>query len=165
MPADAFHETLSVLLGELTDGASPSAGYVLNPADPGLLASLDRLSSAEASGSVAGGATIAAHVAHVTFGISLMNQWAAGASPFDSADWLAAWQTTAVDDAGWARLRQNLRDELERWKPVVRTPRQLDTEERLGMAASVVHLAYHLGAIRQIAAGARGPKDGSVPTG
>ena len=124
---------------------------MLNPADPGLLASLDRLSSAEASGSGAGGATIAAHVAHVTFGISLMNQWAAGASPFDSADWLAAWQTTAVDDAGW--------------KPVVRTPRQLDTEERLGMAASVVHLAYHLGAIRQIAAGARGPKDGSVPTG
>jgi hypothetical protein len=163
MPADAFHDTLSTLLSELIDGASPSGGYVLNPGDPGLLASLDRLTSADASRSSSGGATIAAHVAHVTFGISLMNQWADGANPFDSADWQAAWRTTSVDDAEWAELRKGLRDELARWRPVVQQRRELDTTGHLGMAASVVHLAYHLGAIRQIAAGARGPKGASPP--
>jgi hypothetical protein len=34
--------------------------------------------------------------------------------------------------------------------------------ELRGMIASIAHLAYHLGAIRQIAAAARGPREGTV---
>jgi hypothetical protein len=33
--------------------------------------------------------------------------------------------------------------------------------ELAGMVASIAHLAYHLGAIRQIDADARGPKEGA----
>ena len=39
-------------------------------------------------------------------------------------------------------------------------PRALTPVELNGVVGSVVHLAYHVGAIRQIHAGARGPKDG-----
>jgi hypothetical protein len=33
--------------------------------------------------------------------------------------------------------------------------------ELTGMIASIAHLAYHLGAIRQISKAVRGPKDGT----
>ena len=42
-----------------------------------------------------------------------------------------------------------------------RIPRAASEVELAGMIGSIVHLAYHLGAIRQIAKGARGPKEGT----
>lgn len=161
MASPELHTSLKTLLVELADGASPAGGFVLNAGDPGLLASLDRLSADDASRSAGGGATIAAHVAHVTYGISLMNRWAAGENPFESADWSAAWQTTTVDGERWAMLRADLRRELERWRSAVSEPRDLSDLERNGMIGSVVHLAYHLGAVRQLAPAARGPRDAS----
>ena len=45
-------------------------GYVLNTGDIGLLASLEKLSAAEASDSSNGGATIAAHAQHLRYGLA-----------------------------------------------------------------------------------------------
>ena len=53
--------TLSLLFSELTNGVKPSGGFILNTGDAGLLASLDKISAADASRSVNDGATIAAH--------------------------------------------------------------------------------------------------------
>ena len=55
---------------------------VLNGGDTGLLRSLDHLSAAAASAPSAGGPSIAAHVEHLRYGLSLMNRWAAGENPF-----------------------------------------------------------------------------------
>jgi hypothetical protein len=46
---------------------------------------------------------------------------------------------------------------------VLRTPREVAGIELSGMIGSIAHLAYHLGAIRQINANARGPAEGSRP--
>lgn len=71
-----LHSSLALLFAELTDGPSPDAAYMLNPGDPGLLGSLDALSAEAASRSPApGGASIAAHVDHVCYGLDLMNRW------------------------------------------------------------------------------------------
>lgn len=155
--------SLVTLLSELALGAPRGGGaYVLNGGDPGLHASLDELTAAEASQSREGGATIAAHVDHLTYGISLMNRWASGEeNPFAEADWAAAWRTTTVDETRWAQLRRGLRDEVQRWLGRVGEPRDVDRVELDGMIGSVVHLAYHLGAIRQIAPTLRGPKEQS----
>jgi hypothetical protein len=85
-------------MSELVNGADPSARtYMLNRGDAGLLASLDRLSAAAASASRGGGASIAAHVEHLRYGLSILNRWAAGApAPWQDADWTASWQTTVV---------------------------------------------------------------------
>lgn len=157
--------SLVTLLSELTLGAPRGGGaYVLNGGDPGLLASLDRLSAEEASRSRDGGATIAAHVEHLTYGISLMNRWAGGEpDPFTRADWAAAWRTTTVDEPRWAELRRGLDTEVRRWLDALGRPRQAERVELEGMIGSVIHLAYHLGAIRQIAAGVRGPKEQTRP--
>ena len=60
---------------------------MLNPGDEGLIRSLEKLSAADASALTATGSSIAAHVDHVRYGLSLMNRWSQGENPFDSADW------------------------------------------------------------------------------
>ncbi len=150
--------TLSTLLGEVVDGAPSGGAYMLNGGDLGMLRSLDRLSASDASVAATGGASIAAHVDHVRYGLSLMNRWAGGEeNPFASADWTASWRTTTVSDEEWERLRADLRDEAHRWLEAVRTPREVGEIELNGMFGSIAHMAYHLGAIRQIDRTARGP--------
>ena len=153
---------LSRVFAELTDGPRHKLGVVLNTGDGGLLRSLDKLSAGEASEAVHGGATIAAHAQHVRYGLSLMNRWAAeGGNPFADATWDAAWRISTVNDAEWQEIRDGLRDEAQRWQQVLKTPREVTKIELTGLIGSVAHLAYHVGAIRQIAKGARGPKEGT----
>jgi len=149
--------TLTTLFSELVNGAPTTGAYVLNRGDPGMLRSLDKLSAAAASAVGNGGAPIAAHVDHLRYGLSLMNRWAAGENPWGDADWTTSWRTTTVSDAQWTKLRADLRTEILRWLDAMRAPRDVDEAELNGMIGTVVHLAYHLGAIRQIDRAARGP--------
>lgn len=155
--------TLTRLFAELVDGTSGRAGgFVLNTGDIGLCRSLDTLSAAEASRSVDGGATIAAHAQHLRYGLSLMNAWAAeGGNPFADAKWDEAWRTSAVDQAAWDEIRAGLGQEAHTWLEALGAPREVTQVEFTGMAASIAHLAYHLGAIRQIGKTTRGPKEGT----
>jgi hypothetical protein len=151
---------------ELVDGTNPrntrSGGFVLNTGDVGLLRSLDKLSAADASRSTNGGATIAAHAQHLRYGLSLMNRWAAeGGNPFADAKWDEAWKTSVVDDAEWTAIRNGLRDETHGWLQALGAPREVDEIELAGLVSSIAHLAYHLGAIRQIDKDARGPREGT----
>lgn len=155
-----LHASLSLLFAELIDGPSPDGAYMLNGGDAGLLRSLDRLSATAASThSAAGGASIAAHVDHVCYGLDLMNRWSGGeANPWSSADWTASWRRTDVTETEWAALRQRLRDTTRRWRTALETPREMSALELNGVISSIAHLAYHLGAIRQIDRSIQGPK-------
>ena len=157
---DQVASTLGTLFSELVEGV-PASGfaYMLNSGDQGLLQSLDKLSSSDASVLTPTGSSIAAHVDHIRYGLSLMNLWSAGENPFKDADWGASWKKTSVSDDEWQRLRAALRDEATRWLEVLRTPREVRTTELNGMIGSIAHLAYHLGAIRQINQTLRGPID------
>jgi hypothetical protein len=161
MRTDDVAETLARLFGELADGVT-DGGFVLNTGDIGLQRSLERLSSADASRCANEGATIAAHAQHVRYGLSLMNQWAAdGGNPFANAKWDEAWKISAVGDAEWKEIRDGLGAEIRRWADVLKTPREVQPVELTGMVASVAHLAYHLGSMRQIAKSIRGPREGT----
>lgn len=157
--------TLTRLFAELVDGASgQTSAFILNGGDAGLLRSLDRLSAVDASRAVNGGATIAAHAQHLRYGLSLMNRWASeGGDPFADATWDEAWKTSAVTEPEWSTIRNGLRDETHRWLMTLKTPRDLSETEFTGMVASIAHLAYHFGAIRQIGKEARGPREGTYP--
>jgi hypothetical protein len=154
-------KTLEALLRELVDGASKEGGYMLNPGDEGLLRSLEKLSATDASALTPTGSSIAAHVDHLRYGLSLMNRWSHGENPFESADWGASWRRTSVSEPEWRQRLSELRAETTPWLDVIRTPRNVNEIELNGMIASIAHLAYHLGAIRQINQSARGPKDGT----
>lgn len=152
---------LSTLMSELVHGSpDPSAPtFMLNQGDVGLLASLDRISATAASATHGGGgASIAAHVDHLRYGLSLLDRWAAGEpTPWKGADWTASWKKTSVSDAEWRTLRDELRREASAWTEALRTPRELSDTEAAWIAGSVAHLAYHFGAIRQIDRATRGP--------
>jgi hypothetical protein len=153
--------TLGRLHSELVDGVS-RGGFMLNTGDAGLLRSLDTLSAADASRSVNEGATIAAHAQHLRYGLSLMNRWATrGGNPFADAKWDEAWKVSSVDEAAWTEIREGLRAEARSWMSALSVPREVNDLELAGMIGSIAHLAYHLGAIRQIGKAGRGPKEGT----
>jgi hypothetical protein len=155
---DQISSTLAAVFREALDGASPQSGWALNPGDPGLLASLDRLSADEASARPDGRSSIAAHVDHVRYGLMLWNRWAAGESdPFSGANYSASWARQYVTEDEWADLRTALADEAHAWLEVIAQRREWSEEHLTGAVASVVHLAYHFGAMRQIHAALRGP--------
>jgi hypothetical protein len=156
-------QSLSALFSEITEGADTSGGaFVLNSGDVGLLRALEALPAADASKSLHGGATVAAHAQHVQFGLSLFNRWAReGGNPFADAKWDEAWKTTTVDAAAWSEILKGLKAESREWRNHLAAPRDLQEVELRGLIASVAHTAYHLGAIRQIVAAARGPKEGT----
>jgi hypothetical protein len=155
--------TLTTLYSELVTGASnPGGAFILNTGDIGLLRSVEKLSAADASRSSLGGATIAAHARHLTYGISLMNRWAReGGNPFADARWDEAWKTSAVDAQEWSEIRRELGAATTEWLGHLGKPRDVMPVELHGMVASIAHLAYHLGAIRQIDRTIRGPKEGT----
>jgi hypothetical protein len=158
MNTSEITRTMTTLLSELVDGAPEKWAFMLNRGDAGLLRSLDRLSAEAASASSEGGATIAAHAEHLRYGLSLMNRWAGGEeNPFADADWTQSWRTTSVSEAEWGQIRDGLRDEAQRWLAAVGTPRDVALIELNGMLGSIAHVAYHLGAIRQIDRTTRGP--------
>ena len=160
MRTDGLTGTLDNLFGELMHGVSGAGGFMLNTGDRGLLRSLERISASEASALTATGSSIAAHVGHVTYGLSLLNRWSKGENPFADANWSAAWRKVSVTDSEWEAMRIQLRDEGARWLTVLRTPRDVQDLELSGMIGSIAHLAYHLGAIRQINSKIRGPAEG-----
>jgi hypothetical protein len=152
-----FGTTLPTLFAELVDGAPQDEAYMLNRGDAGLLRSLDKLSATAASATTQLGSSIAAHVDHLRYGLSLMNRWSAGENPFDDADWSASWRKTRVSAAQWRQLRDELGTEAHRWLESLKKPREIEQSELNSVVGSIVHLAYHVGAIRQIDLSARGP--------
>jgi hypothetical protein len=158
--ATSLADILPAIFRELVLGSSdPGARtFVLNQGDQGLLASLDRLSAADASATHGGAPSIAAHVDHLRYGLSLLNGWGDGVSPpWPEMDWTVSWTRNIVSDSEWRALRDDLRREATRWAQALGTPREVTDLEAGWMAGSVAHLAYHLGAIRQIDRLTRGP--------
>ena len=159
MNTGELSNTLTTLFGELVNGAPKDGAYMLNAGDEGLLRSLDKLSAQAASALTPTGSSIAAHADHLRYGLSLMNRWSAGENPFGTADWSTSWKKTTVSDKEWRTRRTELRAETSRWLVALRSPRDVQTIELNGMIGTIAHLAYHLGAIRQIDQGTRGPKE------
>ena len=149
-----FQRALSKLLTEIFDGPPTAEAFLLNPGDPGLLRQLNSIDARAASSRpMPGKTTIASHVAHVLFGFTLMNRWAAGEpNPFAGADWEASWRRTSVTDEEWQTLRNNLRQQAAQWRNHVADRTTWDDMSAAGALSSAAHTAYHLGAIRQILA-------------
>jgi hypothetical protein len=149
-----FHAALVKLLKEIFTGPPGGEAFILNPGDTGLLGQLDALDAAAASARpMPGRTTIASHVDHVRYGLSLLNRWIAGEpNPWAGADWEAAWRTTTVTAPQWRELRDELRREAEAWQPAIASRTEWDDISACGSLSSVAHTAYHLGAIRQLVA-------------
>src|SRR5882757_9088983 len=105
-----FQRAVSKLLTEIFDGPPTKEAYILNPGDPGLLGQLETISAATASQqAIPGKPSIAAHVDHVHFGMSLLTRWLSGEeNPWAGADWNVSWTRSTVTEDQWRERRDNL---------------------------------------------------------
>lgn len=149
---------LAAVFSEIVNGPASDGAFLLNREDEGLLRSLDKLSATDASRlPPSGGASIAAHVDHLCYGLGLLVRWNDGEEPFHDADFSASWRRLTVSDAEWTTLRERLRAATRQWQDAIRHPRAANQAALTEIIASAAHLAYHLGAIRQIDRSIRGP--------
>jgi len=152
-----FHRAASKLLTEIFDGPPGSEAYILNPGDSGFLGQLEKISAATASKqAIPGKPTIAAHVDHVHFGMSLLTRWISGEeNPWADADWNGSWKRLTVTDEQWSALRDDLRKQFETWRNAVVARTEWEDITAAGALSTIAHTAYHLGAIRQLLAAAK----------
>ena len=157
MDVTLFREALVGLLRELVDGPPGKTAFIVNPGDQGILRSLARISATDASARPGGRSSVAAHVQHVRYGFELLNRWAHGEEPFADAEWAASWRMQEVTDDEWRELIAALEREARGWMSALSSRQDWDSTMVSGAMSSVAHLAYHLGAIRQLVVGAAGP--------
>jgi len=152
-----FQRAVSKLLVEIFDGPPGTEAYILNPGDSGLLGQLETISAATASKqAIPGKPSIAAHVDHLHFGMSLLTRWISGEeNPWADADWTGAWKRNTVTDEEWRTLCDNLRKQSDTWRNAVTARTQWDDITAAGALSTIAHTAYHLGAIRQILTAAK----------
>jgi len=158
MDVTLFREALVGLLRELVDGPPGDVAFIVNPGDPGLIRSLGRISATDASARPGGRASVAAHVHHLRYGFELLNRWARGENPFADANWGASWRMQEVTDDEWRELIATLEREARAWMSALSLRQDWDSTMVSGAMSSVAHLAYHLGAIRQVIPAASGPR-------
>jgi hypothetical protein len=97
-----------------------------------------------------GGATVAAHVAHVDFYLEVLERFLLTRDT-TPADWRAIWSTVkGVTPEQWSSLQAKLRASYGRVSATLRDLQDWDDGDTLGVAMGMVaHTACHLGAIRQ----------------
>ena len=145
-----FTNSLFQLLKETFEGPPPETGSAYLDKGAGLFVTLEQVSAEAASVSVRpGAATIAAHCEHVRFYIRALLDLMRGAT--GKVDWNQSWLVHAVTPAEWGELQEQLRGAYTALTEHLQSVGTWGDEEVGDSMAILVHTAYHLGAIRQLA--------------
>jgi len=136
------------LMRETFDGGLPGQGTQYLDHGSGVLPTLATLWAEQASRSLDGHPSIAAHARHTLFHLRVSKEWILG--DHSRRDWKGSFNPGTVSEAEWRVLQQELQRSRQELMDVLRS---LDDEtflrEGAGMG-SIAHVAYHLGAIRQL---------------
>ena len=157
MPGISTAEAIDQLLAVLREGFEGPAQrwsyFTDHGPEAGLLGTLDRLTAGEASVRY-GGTSIAAHAHHVGFGLEASAAWIAGDR--EPRHWEESWTLQTVDDETWRDLRARLREGHQTVRTAILAFASAGTETMGVAIATVAHVAFHLGAIRQKVVASRG---------
>ncbi len=145
---DAFLDSVVDLLRETFEGGLPGQGTQYLDHTGGIVTTLRDISAERASRSVGGHPSIASHARHMAFHLRVVGEWILG--DHSKRDWKASFLPGTVSESEWAEIQAD----LERARiDLVRVLRALDDArfvEEGGGVGAIAHLAYHLGAIRQL---------------
>lgn len=116
----------------------------------GVLRSLQELSGKEASEPMrADGITIASLAGHISWSLNFALTFLNGQKP--DGNWSESWKVRAVDEEDWLRLLEEIEDRTEAFREKVREREDWsDKLLEMGVLAFLPHMAYHLGALRQL---------------
>jgi hypothetical protein len=152
---DQYRETFEGDVGPnwITDGKRETA----------VLGLLDALTPEQAfatpPGRKPGARSIAAHVEHLRFSLDLLLERMHGKNP--AADWARSFDLAAPSPAAWETLKRELRRAYDGVLALLQESRgkavgDMPPIHVVGLAATIAHNAYHLGAIQQMALAVRG---------
>ncbi|EYB69296.1 hypothetical protein DEIPH_ctg008orf0004 [Deinococcus phoenicis] len=155
--AQNWVEGILDILKEAVEGGTPGQGTAFldgtqadGSGNHGLLATLERLSAAQASRDVHG-STVAGHARHTAFHLEVIVRWERDGDrgPFD---WKGSFQPAQIGEEDWAALRARVRQTYEELVKFARTQAVAPAtgDATGGLAGAVAHVAYHLGSIRQL---------------
>ena len=130
-----FDEALNAKSGEgWFDGLNPTLAQI----DAATASTLPAL----------GRSSIAAHMEHLRYVINVVSAWVKLEKP--QPDWSLAWKTSSVDSAQWEVLKTALQTECEALKVLIAASTEWDPKLLNLLMSNTSHVAYHVGAIRQI---------------
>jgi hypothetical protein len=92
--------------------------------------------------------SIAAHVRHLLYSLEVVNARFAG-EPLEP-HWEAAWQQPTVTTEEWETLRSRLDEQRRALEAKISGRTELSQRFLEAAISSLVHLGYHVGAIRQL---------------
>ena len=146
---DQFRETFE---GEVTPGMCWITDGTPQSAVFGAIGSLTAQQALASP--VPGAKSVAAHVAHLHFALALTARRMRGENP--PADWGKSFDIADPSPQGWDTLRRDLRRAYDAMLAILQETRDTPVQDippinLVGLAATIAHNAYHLGAIRQIA--------------
>lgn len=158
---DVFVNAFLRVLEETLEGGKPGQGthFLDNTkadgsSNQGFFAALNGLSAVEASAVTALGSSIASHTAHSAFHIEATLRFASGdRSP---NDWQGSFEPRVVDEPEWLVQRQRLKNAYLGIVDLAHKTAVWDQDSATGMMATLAHVTYHLGAVKQILKLARG---------
>lgn len=148
-----FRQGFFILLRECFEGIPAGAsGTWFVQGTEGLLDVFDSVSATKASRKPSQqGSSIAAHIYHVLFILKGANTY--GGRPGPGGTWESSWDVQAVSEEEWKRLESDVRDEYEFFQGwVAQHSDWTNPDTTTGVLAQLPHLAYHLGAVRQLMA-------------
>jgi hypothetical protein len=149
--AEGLIDQVEELLRETFEGGRPGEGTQYLDRDSGILATVGTLSAEDASRRRGGRLSIASHLRHMEFHLRVSHEWIAG--DHSRRDWKASFLPQEVTPAEWQALVERIQQTRQDFLRVLRgLPPDGLVAEGAGMGA-IAHLAYHLGAIRQLRAG------------
>jgi hypothetical protein len=152
LTSDGVITQLLAVLKETIEGPGEGGSFFLDP-NTGLLQTLETLSLSEQglerafASPAPGRPSIAAHVKHTSFHMNAICAWPRG--DHSRRDWPSSFVLENHNAATWTALLEELKFEYQDFQSVIQ---EFATEnEALGGAVGgIVHVAYHLGAIRQL---------------
>ena len=124
-------------------------GYFTSASDDaGLNNALKGLNASQASRKTQpGGSSIASHANHLVFAFEAFIDWIEKKD--NKRDWAESWSVKDVNEFQWSDLVERLAACQQKLAEAIDNT-DLDDEQSFGGAvAAIVHMAYHLGAIRQ----------------
>lgn len=149
MEKQAFTEGYLSILSEAVEGPQQSDWSIFIDQGTGVLQTLASLTAEQASQAPkAGHTTIVAHSEHMRFHLAGMNAFLRGEDP--KVDWAASWKITEHDEAGWEKLQHDLKSEYQTFRTFFEHHAEWDARAVGGAIGLLAHVAYHLGAIRQL---------------
>jgi hypothetical protein len=144
---EMIHE-IKEILRETFYGSRPGEGTQYLDHDSGIINTLRGLTAEQASQRHGSHPSIAAHVRHMNFHMKTAYEWISGDRR--KRDWKASFMPQGVNPEEWAGLLKGFEQTKEEYLHVICSLPAEKLISESGSLGVVAHLAYHLGAIRQL---------------